>query len=119
MSLRYVTLVRMVRPWPPITTVARCRPKFWWMTAGGRSSVDGRASTTCSRSKSPARSRAASDLLMSGHLIAFEGLDQSGKQTQAEQLRDQLTARGQTVRLVSFPDYSTHIGGEIAKALAG
>jgi dTMP kinase len=56
---------------------------------------------------------------MPGHLIAFEGLDQSGKQTQAEHLRDRLTARGYTVRLVSFPDYSTHIGEELAKALAG
>ncbi|MGC4084153.1 MAG: dTMP kinase [Vicinamibacterales bacterium] len=56
---------------------------------------------------------------MAGHLIAFEGLDQSGKQTQAERLRDRLTARGHEVRLVSFPDYTTHIGREIASALAG
>jgi dTMP kinase len=56
---------------------------------------------------------------MAGHLIAFEGLDQSGKQTQAERLRDRLTALGHRVRLVSFPDYSTHIGDEIARALAG
>ena len=32
--------------------------------------------------------------LMAGHLIAFEGLDQSGKQTQAELLRDRLKQRG-------------------------
>jgi dTMP kinase len=56
---------------------------------------------------------------MQGHLIAFEGLDQSGKQTQAERLRDWLTALGHKVRLVSFPDYSTHIGDELARALAG
>lgn len=56
---------------------------------------------------------------MQGHLIAFEGLDQSGKQTQAERLRDRLTALGHKVRLVSFPDYSTHIGDELARALAG
>lgn len=56
---------------------------------------------------------------MQGHLIVFEGLDQSGKQTQAEHLRDRLTDLGRTVRLVSFPDYSTHIGNEIARALAG
>lgn len=56
---------------------------------------------------------------MAGHLIAFEGLDQSGKQTQAERLRDQLTALGHTVQLVDFPDYTTHIGDEIGKALAG
>ena len=56
---------------------------------------------------------------MQGHLIVFEGLDQSGKQTQAEHLRDRLTNLGYTVRLVSFPDYRTHIGNEIARALAG
>jgi len=56
---------------------------------------------------------------MQGHLIAFEGLDQSGKQTQAERLRDRLTALGRDVHLVSFPDYHTHIGAEIARALAG
>ena len=56
---------------------------------------------------------------MRGHLIVFEGLDQSGKQTQAERLRDRLTDGGHKVRLVSFPDYNTHIGDELAKALAG
>lgn len=54
---------------------------------------------------------------MTGHLIAFEGLDQSGKQTQAELLRDHLTALGRVSRLLSFPDYATAIGGEIHKAL--
>ena len=54
---------------------------------------------------------------MAGHLIAFEGLDQSGKQTQAEQLRDQLVAREQECRLVSFPDYETPVGREISQAL--
>ena len=56
---------------------------------------------------------------MRGHLIVFEGLDQSGKQTQAERLRDRLTDLGHKVRLVSFPDYNTHIGDELAKALGG
>jgi dTMP kinase len=56
---------------------------------------------------------------MSGHLIAFEGLDQSGKQTQAELLRDRLKQDGGKARLVSFPDYATSIGEEIARALAG
>jgi dTMP kinase len=56
---------------------------------------------------------------MQGHLIAFEGLDQSGKQTQAERLLDRLIALGRDVQLVSFPDYQTHIGTEIARALAG
>ncbi len=56
---------------------------------------------------------------MKGLLIAFEGLDQSGKQTQAEMLRDRLTAAGRTVRLLSFPDYATVIGAEIGRALRG
>jgi dTMP kinase len=55
---------------------------------------------------------------MSGHLIAFEGLDQSGKQTQAERLRDRLKEDGRKARLVSFPDYGTSIGEEIARALS-
>jgi dTMP kinase len=52
-------------------------------------------------------------------LIAFEGLDQSGKQTQAETLRDRLKEYGRKARLVSFPDYGTSIGEEIARALQG
>jgi len=56
---------------------------------------------------------------MSGHLIVFEGLDQSGKQTQAERLRDRLKQEGHKSRLVSFPDYGTSIGEEIARALQG
>jgi dTMP kinase len=56
---------------------------------------------------------------MQGSLIAFEGLDQSGKQTQAELLRDRLKQGGRKARLVSFPDYGTSIGEEIARALAG
>src|SRR3977135_3156970 len=56
---------------------------------------------------------------MSGHIIAFEGLDQSGTQTQAELLRDRLKQDGHKARLVSFPDYGTAIGEEIARALAG
>ena len=56
---------------------------------------------------------------MRGLLIAFEGLDQSGKQTQAESLRDYFTARGRDCRLMSFPDYQTAIGAEISRALHG
>src|SRR6266704_67140 len=56
---------------------------------------------------------------MHGRLIAIEGLDQSGKQTQAELLRDSLKQSGRKARLVSFPDYGTSIGEEIARALQG
>lgn len=54
-----------------------------------------------------------------GSLIAFEGLDQSGKETQAQILRDHLKEEGRKVRIVSFPDYSTSIGEELARALQG
>ncbi|HEY7498657.1 MAG TPA: dTMP kinase [Vicinamibacterales bacterium] len=56
---------------------------------------------------------------MTGSLVVFEGLDQSGKQTQAETLTDHLTSQGRTCALLSFPDYSTSIGQEIAAALNG
>ncbi len=54
---------------------------------------------------------------MNGILIAFEGLDQSGKQTQAEGVRTEVVARGRECRLFSFPDYTTAIGAEIGQAL--
>jgi dTMP kinase len=54
-----------------------------------------------------------------GLLIAFEGLDQSGKQTQAERLRDRLVEHDRLVRLLSFPAYDTPIGEEIGRGLRG
>jgi len=56
---------------------------------------------------------------MRGLLIAFEGLDQSGKQTQAETLRADMRSRGRTCDLLSFPAYETAIGREIEAALHG
>lgn len=52
-------------------------------------------------------------------LVAIEGLDQSGKETQAQLLRDHIKADGRKSRVVSFPDYGTSIGEEIARALQG
>ena len=52
-------------------------------------------------------------------LIVLEGLDQSGKETQATFLRDRLRGTGLKARVVSFPDYGTSIGEEIARALQG
>ena len=52
-------------------------------------------------------------------LIALEGLDQAGKETQGQLLRDGLRAAGRRARLESFPDYGTSIGEEIARALQG
>ena len=56
---------------------------------------------------------------MTGLLIAFEGLDQSGKQTQAEGVVEFVRTRRRACRLVSFPDYTTAIGSEISRALHG
>ena len=53
---------------------------------------------------------------MAGLLIAFEGLDQSGKETQAQHLRSHLREQGHKARVESFPDYGTSIGEEIARA---
>jgi dTMP kinase len=52
-------------------------------------------------------------------LIVFEGLDQSGKETQARTLRARLEERGYEVRTLSFPEYETPVGREIREALAG
>jgi dTMP kinase len=52
-------------------------------------------------------------------LIVFEGLDQSGKETQARTLRARLEQAGHHVRMASFPDYETPIGAELQHALAG
>ena len=55
---------------------------------------------------------------MQGRLIAFEGLDQSGKRTQTSLLRHALETAGRRAELLAFPDYTTAIGAEIAAALA-
>ncbi|HOC18651.1 MAG TPA: dTMP kinase [Vicinamibacterales bacterium] len=52
-------------------------------------------------------------------LIAFEGIDQSGKETQARLLGGRLSSAGRTVLTVSFPDYATPIGTELRRALHG
>ena len=56
---------------------------------------------------------------MRGILIAFEGLDQSGKQTQAERLMANVEQRGRRCVLLDFPSYDTHIGKEIDGGLHG
>jgi dTMP kinase len=54
-----------------------------------------------------------------GFLIAFEGLDQSGKQTQAERLLEAFRTSGRGAEFLTFPEYTTHIGEEIGRALKG
>lgn len=56
---------------------------------------------------------------MRGHLVAFEGLDQSGKQTQAERLLASFRAAGHKAEFLTFPEYKTAIGAEIGHALQG
>ena len=56
---------------------------------------------------------------MRGALIAFEGLDQSGKQTQTDALAASLMAAGSASERLSFPDYATAIGTELHRALHG
>jgi dTMP kinase len=56
---------------------------------------------------------------MHGLLIAFEGLDQSGKETQARALRAMFEAQGRDVASQDFPDYTTPVGQEIWKGLHG
>jgi dTMP kinase len=59
------------------------------------------------------------DVIPKGVLIVFEGLDQSGKQTQAERLKAEVERRGRTCVLLDFPSYETHIGREIGAGLHG
>ncbi len=58
-----------------------------------------------------------------GKLIVFEGLDGSGKATQAKLLYSALKAEGQKVMLITFPDYESpssalvkmYLGGEFGR----
>lgn len=56
---------------------------------------------------------------MKGKLIVIEGLDGSGKATQAEALVRRLTERGERVRKVSFPDYASDSSALVRMYLAG
>ncbi len=54
-----------------------------------------------------------------GCLIAFEGLDQSGKETQANRLIARFAAGGRVAGVIAFPDRGTAIGQEIERGLRG
>lgn len=56
---------------------------------------------------------------MSGKLIVIEGLDGSGKATQAGLLCQELSDRGYAVRKVSFPDYESNSSALVKMYLAG
>lgn len=50
---------------------------------------------------------------MAGKLIVFEGLDSSGKKTQAELLEKRLKAEGKKIEAMHFPTYQTTKLGEL------
>ncbi len=54
-----------------------------------------------------------------GRLIAFEGLDQSGKETQARRLAARVATQGRQATIIAFPDRTTPIGQEIEMGLRG
>ena len=54
-----------------------------------------------------------------GKLIVIEGLDGSGKGTQAALLVKNLEARGLAVRKVSFPDYASDSSALVKMYLSG
>lgn len=56
---------------------------------------------------------------MSGRLIVIDGLDGSGKHTQAERLTARCAAEGVAVRAVSFPDYEQPSSALVKQYLAG
>lgn len=56
---------------------------------------------------------------MRGKLIVIEGLDGSGKATQAELLARTLTAAGREVRQISFPNYGSDSSALIRMYLGG
>lgn len=54
-----------------------------------------------------------------GKLIVLEGLDGSGKATQAAMLYEALAARGETVRKITFPDYDSQSSALVKLYLGG
>ena len=54
-----------------------------------------------------------------GKLIVIEGLDGSGKGTQAELLTERLRQQGEAVRKVSFPDYASDSSALVKMYLSG
>lgn len=54
-----------------------------------------------------------------GKLIIMEGLDGSGKGTQAELLAKRLTEQGKNLRKVTFPDYASDSSALVRMYLAG
>lgn len=56
---------------------------------------------------------------MQGKIIAIEGCDSSGKETQAKLLLERLKKKGKNAVLISFPRYETFFGKLVKKYLSG
>ena len=56
---------------------------------------------------------------MKGKLIVIEGLDGSGKATQAKLLADTLAEQGENVRKITFPDYESDSSALVKMYLKG
>ncbi len=56
---------------------------------------------------------------MDGRVIAFEGIDGSGKGVQIKEIADRLTGLGRKVLVQDFPVYSGFFGKEIGRMLSG
>ena len=56
---------------------------------------------------------------MAGKLIVIEGLDGSGKATQAQHLLETLAQQGRKVKKISFPDYESDSSALVKMYLAG
>src|SRR5262249_52216288 len=108
---------------------SRGRPRRWGVPRGGGIQLQSPADAARSARRRgrlasgppPAdRTRhAGAGAVMAGALIAFEGLDQSGKQTQAERLRDRVKAGGRKARVGAFPDHPAAVREEVARGPAG
>ncbi|MBQ4313332.1 MAG: thymidylate kinase [Clostridia bacterium] len=54
-----------------------------------------------------------------GRLVAIEGLDGCGKNTQAQRLSESLAAQGKAVRCISFPNYESQSSAPVRMYLGG
>lgn len=62
---------------------------------------------------------ASLEFFMKGLLISFDGIDSSGKATQAKDLSSRLASRGFTVKQLATPDYTTATGKKLKAYFQG